>query len=129
MVPGPRKGTPTTSLPPHLEKERFLEHVRRLMVSAKPMSFAAQRRYEDDCDRRLRPLSPPVVGDLVYLLRGGEVDDGDGAVSRRHKLQSKALGPYPVTRATSHRVELDRDRLRDIVSRDRVVLAPSAPVL
>ncbi len=116
-------------IPPHLEKERFLDHIRGLMASASPRLLAAQRCYKVDYDRRLRPLVPPGVGDLVYLRRGGEVDEEDSGVQRRHKLQSKALGPYPVVRAGSHTVEIDRDRLREADSRDRIVLALPTPVL
>ncbi len=71
---------------------------------------------------------PQGVGDLVYLGRGGAADEVDSGV-QRHKLQSKALGPYPVVRACSHTVEIDRDGLREVVSRDRIALAPPAPVL
>ncbi len=47
-VTGERERDPATSLPPHLEKERFLEHIRRLMSPTIPKWLGAQRRYKDD---------------------------------------------------------------------------------
>ncbi len=84
--------SPAPSLPPHLQKKRFMEHIRRLMASPTPGLPAARRRHKDGSDRH-----------------------GDGSVARQRKLESKSLGPYPVTSATSRTAELDKGVLREVL--------------
>ncbi len=50
---------PANPIPPHLEEERFLGHIRTLMASATPRLLADQRRYKADYDWRPAPAGPP----------------------------------------------------------------------
>ncbi len=74
-------------------------------------------------------LPPPEMGDLFCLRRGGDVDEEDSGTRRRHNLHSKVLGQCPVVRAGSRNLQIARDRLHKVVSRDRIVLSAPATVL
>ncbi len=48
----------------------------------------------------------------------------DSGVRQRHKLHSKAYGPYKVLAKYEHIVKILRDGLVEVVSLDRVAVAP-----
>ncbi len=78
--------------PPHLEKDRFLENIRRLMESATPKLKAAQARYKADFDKKVRPLKPPKVDDMVYVSReSGTAEEANG-IKRRQNCSRKRTG-------------------------------------
>eukprot|EP00171_Calliarthron_tuberculosum_P008354 IDg8354t1 len=108
-------------------KLQFLAQMRRLVGQSQATLAKAQARYKRDFDKRVRPSAHIEVGDQIYLERQGPVANAAPGDKQRHKLQSKADGPYPVVAITSHTVTITRDGLNEKVTRDRVAKAPPPP--
>ncbi|PXF49123.1 hypothetical protein BWQ96_01072 [Gracilariopsis chorda] len=82
----------------------------------------AQKRYKADFDKSIcfvRKFSP---GDYVYLDRPPK--EKHLAEDIAAKLVPRSTGPYRVIKSTGHTVTIDRDGLQDILSTDRVSMAP-----
>ena len=104
---------------------QFQQAVKKLAAGAAEKLQVAQQRYKDGFDKRVRPLTQAIAGDWVYITR--EVPERTGVEDqpRRHKLQSKAQGPYEVLDATDHTVTIIReDGMIEVITRDRTSRAP-----
>ena len=118
-----------------LEKDRFKERLKALMASATKQMSKAQNLYKKNFDKRVNPLVDEIkVGDLVFVKRETPSETEDKEKRTRsvaigeHKLRSKTVGPFPVTKVTSHTVRLLRDGLEQTVSKDRVIKCPGTTV-
>ena len=118
-----------------LEKDRFRERLKALMASATKQMSTAQARYKRNFDRRVNPLAEEIkVNDLVFVKRETPTEAEDHEKRNRliaagdHKLRSKTVGPYPVTKVTSHNVRIIRDGMEQTISKDRVVKCPGPSV-
>ena len=118
-------------------KELFAVRLRKMMYRADKNLREAQLRYKSNFDARMRPDSHDYSAEDQVFLRAApslqsqrpadkaahENERGD----RSHKLKPKVTGPFAVMRETSHTVTtvLD-DNTEEVVSKDRVVLAPAS---
>ena len=107
--------------------EQFRQAIKELAAGASPRLRAAQNQCKRNFDKRVRPLHHADAGDWVYITREqpGRVDE-DG-LRGRHKLQTKAIGPFEVLTSNEHTVTtLRSDGLIEVITRDRTAVAPNS---
>ena len=115
-------------------KRYLLRRVRKVLARASARNTAAQQRYKDDFDKkvRFRPVLHP--GDEVFIDRPPQgalasdkedlvVDDYIERVSK--KLLMKSHGPYKLVSVTERNVMVQADGLLRNVSIDRITKKPT----
>ena len=118
-------------------KELFAVRLRKMMDRADKNLRKAQLRYKRNFDTRVRPDPHDYsAGDQVFLRVAPSLQSqrpADNAAhenecgDRSQKLKPKVTGPFAVVRGTSHTVTIVRDdKTEEVVSKDRVVLAPAS---
>eukprot|EP00171_Calliarthron_tuberculosum_P021558 IDg21558t1 len=126
--PGPvtlkKEASVTEALPPAQEKQRFLSQLRRMVPKVRDHLGRAQHRCKRNFDKRVAPIRTIHIGQSVYLERQGLQETDAPCVKRRHKLQARADGPYKVIKEGTNTVTILRDGLEEVVSRDRIAVAP-----
>ena len=109
---------------PRAQVDQFQAAVRDLAAKVSKKLNSAQRRYKRNFDARVRPLPQATTGDWIYVARELATEE-EGGVKRRHKLQSKATGPYEVIDHDDKCVTIEYpDGTVEKISRDRAVRAP-----
>ena len=107
--------------------EQFQAAVRKLAQTATKRLHSAQHKYKRNYDEKVRPLHQPSTGDWIYIARELATEEGDG-IKRRHKLQSRATGPFKILDHDDHGVTIEYgDGTVEKINRDRVVRAPGPP--
>ena len=110
---------------PRLFLKRFTAAVKELAAGATEKLTKAQERYKRDFDKRVRPLTHAKTGDMVYVSREQPTRASPGDNPRKHKLSSKAIGPFEVLDSDQHTVTVLReDGFIERVTRNRTSRAP-----
>ena len=128
--------TGTEGLPDKLTPVQFKRYtIRRLrsqLATAQDKMTAAQKRYKEDFDRKVRFRPVINVGDEVYVDRPpltlqarerSELERYQDEVSQ--KLLPRSYGPYKVEEVTDTNVAIRRDGLLVSVTLDRITKVPS----
>ena len=103
-----------------------MESVRKLAAGAAEKMNKAQARYKKNFDKKIRPLLHAHAGDWVYLSREQPTIASPGDLPRKHKLSSKAIGPFEVLSSDKHTVTILRDDgFVERVTRNRTARAPT----
>ena len=122
------ENTPTEDGHPdhRLERQRFLDQLKRLTSKASANLAKRQARYKADYDKRIRPVKKDIEpGQFVFVQRETPRRDQTEGRRIRNKLQAKADGPYKVVKSDKHTVTFMRDNLLERVSWDRIYKAPT----
>ena len=106
---------------PQQVRRRVIERISDLVAKARKSLSVSQARYKRNFDARVNPAAPLVPGRPVYLRQERKAED---KLLPSHRLKPKVSGSFEVIRTNSHTVAIDRDKLLDKISKDRVVLAP-----
>lgn len=117
------------SVEPSKVADRFKHMVVEFSKRSSKNLAKAQARYKHNYGKKVRLAKRNAVeGDWVFLTRQGPSCAHPADAPRRHKLHSKATGPYLVVGHTEHNLQIIRDdRMVENVTRDRISTAPRQP--
>ena len=122
---------PDTELSTAQLKRHILRRLRQSLAQAQVRTTEAQKRYKADFDQKVQRTLTVKAGDYVFVDRAPgtvEEDDEDAYAQRTKKLLPRSTGPYLVKSTTEDTVTIEQDGLQNVVSIDRVSMAPSGPV-
>lgn len=112
-------------IPPNSVQWRFPARLDKQMATAMPRLKQAQARHKADYDDRVREGNQNIrPGQWVFVERETEVRHTDGK-ARERKLYP--TGPYKSLKKRTYVVVLEMEGLREVVSLNRVSLAPTPP--
>jgi len=98
------------------EREQQRGHLRNLITQVRATLATAQRRYERNFKKRVRPVNKALkIGNWVFV---------DAHDTERRKLDDKVVGPFEIVRTDGHTCTVFADGLLDTVRSDHVTWAP-----
>jgi len=99
------------------EREQQRDHLRNLILQVRAALATAQRRYQGNFEKRVRPVNKAVkIGDWVLV---------DAQITERRKFDHKVVGQFEIVRSDEHTYTVLVDGLPDMVSSDHATRAPS----